>query len=61
MSQMKVFCRQRISESNCVRKNTADTDILITCRNDHRKIMQPIRIRKESATRMKWNQHSQIR
>ena len=37
---MKPFDRQRIPESNCVRKETVDMDILVTSRNDDRKIMQ---------------------
>ena len=42
--QRKKFYRQRIAESSCVRKETVDTDILITSRNGGRKIMQSIRI-----------------
>ena len=40
--QRKAFYRQRILESNCGRKETADIDILITSRNGDRKIMQSI-------------------
>ena len=40
---------------NCVKKETVD--ILIKSRKNDRKIMQPIRITSEPATRMrKWNQ-----
>ena len=40
---MKGFYRQRIPESNRARKETVDKDILLTSRNDDRKIMQSIR------------------
>ena len=44
------------------RKETADIDILITSRNGDRKAMQPIRITRGPATRIrKWNQFSQFR
>ena len=36
--------RQRIDESSCARKETADIDIFLTSRNGDRKIMQSIRI-----------------
>ena len=44
MGQRKAFYRQRIRESSCARKETVDIDILVTSRNDDRKIMQSIRI-----------------
>ena len=44
MSQRKVYCRQRIPQSSCARKETADKDIIKTSKNGDRKIMQPIRI-----------------
>ena len=44
MSQRKVYCRQRIQQSSCARKETADKDIIKTSKNGDRKIMQPIRI-----------------
>ena len=45
IGQRKAFYRQRIPVSSCVRKETADTDILVTSRNGDTKIMQSIRIR----------------
>ena len=33
IGQRKAFCRQRIPESSCTRKETADIDILVTSRN----------------------------
>ena len=33
IGQRKTFYRQRIQESSCARKETADTDILVTSRN----------------------------
>ena len=39
MGQRKAFCRQRISESSCAKKETVDMDILVTSRDDDRKIM----------------------
>ena len=57
VSQWKAFCRQRAPESNCARKKNLDTDIPVTFWNGARKIMQPIRIMSEPATRLrKWNQ-----
>ena len=44
IGQRKAFYRQRIPEPSCARKETIDIDILVTCRNGHRKIMQSIRI-----------------
>ena len=38
--QRKAFNRQRILESSCVKKETVEIDILVTCRNCDRKIMQ---------------------
>ena len=40
IGQRKAFFRQRIPEPSCVRKETADIDILVTSRNGDRKIMQ---------------------
>ena len=40
IGQRKAFFRQRIPEFSCVRKETADIDILVTSRNGDRKIMQ---------------------
>ena len=54
IGQRKAFCGQRIPESSCAWKETVDIEILITSRRkDHRKIMQPIRITNETATRMR--------
>ena len=55
----KAFCRKRISESSCVRKETVDTEIFIAPRNDNKKIMHSTRITSEPLTRIrKWNQLS---
>ena len=62
IDQSKVFCKQRIPGSGCARKETVDRDILITSRNDERKIMQPIRITSRPPTRTtKRNQLSQFK
>ena len=37
IGQRKAFYRQRIPESSCARKETADIDILVTYRNGDRK------------------------
>ena len=59
--QKKTFCRQRIPESTCVRKETVDKDILVTSKNGDRKIMQSIRIISRPPLRKsKWNQLSQF-
>ena len=42
--QRKAFCRKRIPEPCCARKETVDIDILVTSRKGDRKIMQSIRI-----------------
>ena len=62
IGQRKAFYRQRIPESSCARKETVDTDILVTCRNGDRKIMQSIRIIIRLPSRIrKRNQLSQFR
>ena len=63
IGQRKAICGQRIPESSCATKETVDIEILITSRRKgERKIMQPIRIISETATKMrKWNQFSQFR
>ena len=62
IGQRKAFCRQRIPESSCARKETVDIDIFITSKNDDRKIMQPVTITGGPATRMrKWNKFSNFR
>ena len=44
ISQRKAYCRQRIPQSSCARKETADRNIIKTSKNGDRKIVQPIRI-----------------
>ena len=62
ISRRKAFYRQRIPEPSCARKETVDIDILVTLRNDDRKIMQSIRITIRPPLRMrKWNQFRQFR
>ena len=62
IGQGKAFCRQKIPESSCARKETVDIDILVTSRNVDRKIMQSIRITSRSPSRIrKPNQFSQFR
>ena len=62
LGQRTEFCRQRIPEFSCTRKETVDIDILVTSRNGGRKIMQSIRITSRSPSRKKtWNQLSQFR
>ena len=39
IGQRKAFYRHRIPEFSCARKETVDTDILVTSRNGDRKIM----------------------
>ena len=54
--------RQRIPESHCARKETVDIDILVTSRNEDRKIMQSTRITSRPSSRIrKRNQLSQFR
>ena len=43
ISQRKAFYRHRIPESSCARKEIVIMQILVTSRNDDRKIMQSIR------------------
>ena len=55
--QRKAFYRQRIPESNCVRKETVDIDVLVISRNGEKKIIQSIRIMSRPPSRKrKWNQ-----
>ena len=44
MGQKKTFYKQIIPESTCARKETVNTDILVTSRNGDRKIMHSIMI-----------------
>ena len=56
ISQRKAFYRERITESSCGRKETVDIDILVTSRNDDRKIMQTIRTTSRPPSKIrKWN------
>ena len=56
-----VFCRKRIPKSSCARKGAVDIDILITSRNNNRKLIQSIRITIGPPMRKKkWNQSSQF-
>ena len=58
---MKAFYRQIIPESQCARKETVDTDILVTSRNGNLKIMQYIKILSRLPSRKrKGNQLSQF-
>ena len=50
---MKAFCRLRIPESACAKKETGDIDLLKTSKNGDRKIIQPIRIKSGPPTKMK--------
>ena len=62
IGQRKAFCRPRTPESSHARKETVDINILITSRNENRKIMQFITITSGPHTRIrKWNQFSQFR
>ena len=61
IGQRKSFCRQRIPQFSCARKETVDIDMLVTYSNGDRKIMQSIRITtRPSPRKRKWNQLSQI-
>ena len=61
IGQRKAFCRQRIPESSCARKETVEIDILVTSRNGDGKIMQSIRVTNRHPLRKgKWNQLSQF-
>ena len=44
IGQRKAFCKKRIPEPSCARKETVYIDTLVTSRNGDRKIMQSIRI-----------------
>ena len=37
IGQRKAFCKQRIPESSCAKKETVDIDILVTSRNGEKK------------------------
>ena len=61
IDQRKAFYTKRIPEFSCARKETVDTDILVTSRNAERKIIQSIRITSRPPSRnRKWNQLSQF-
>ena len=55
IGQRKAFYRQKIPEPSCARKETVDIDILVTSRNDDRKIMQSIRITSRFPSKKKWD------
>ena len=58
---MKAFYRHKIPGSSCTRKETVDIDILVTSKNDDRKIVQSIRITSSPLLRKrKWNQLCQF-
>ena len=60
IGQGKTFCKQRVLESSLTRKEAVDT--LVTPRDGDRKIMQPIKIMRRPATKMrKWRQFSHFR
>ena len=62
IGQRKAFYRQRIPQPSCARKETVDINILVTSRNDDKKIMQSITITsRPSSWVRKWNQPSQFR
>ena len=62
IGQSKAFCRLRIPESRCARKETVDIDIIVTSRNGDRKIMQSVRLTSRPPSRKrKWNQLSQFK
>ena len=61
IGQTKAFYRQRIPEFSCARKETVDTDILVTSTNGHIKIMQSIRIMsRPSSSKRNRNQLTQF-
>ena len=57
MGQRKAFYKAENLEFSCVRKGDVDIDILKTCRNGDRKIMQSIQIKSRTPSKKrKWNQ-----
>ena len=58
IGQMKAFCRQRIPEFSCVRKETVDIDILVLSRNGDRKMQSIIMTIRPPLRKRKWNQLS---
>ena len=53
---MKAFYRQKIPESSCARKETANIDNLETSSDRNRKLMQSIRVTSRPPSRnIKWN------
>ena len=61
IGKRKPLQRQRIPEFSHARKETVTINILVTSRNDDRKIMQSIRITsRPSSRKRKWNQLSQF-
>ena len=53
VSEKKSFCRSRVLEPNCKRKETINIDILITLRNGVRKVTQTTGITSELSSRIK--------
>ena len=53
IGQRKAFCRQRIPESSCARKETVDMEVLVTFRNGDIRIMQSIRIMSRPPSRIR--------
>ena len=61
IGQRKAFCRQRIPDFSCARKETVDIDIVVTSKNVDTKIMQSFRItRRPPSRKRKGNQLSQF-
>ena len=62
IGERKAFYKQRSRESSFAKKETVDIDILITSRDDNRKIMKSIRITIGPLLRItKWSQLSQFK
>ena len=56
-----MFCEKGVPKI-CAKKEIIDIDMLTTSKNGDRKVMQPIRITSEPATKLKkWNHFSQFR
>ena len=53
ISPGKAFWGQKIPQSRCARKETADRGIIKTSKNGDRKIMQPVRIKSGSPTQIR--------
>ena len=53
MSQREAFCRRKIPGSSCAKKKTVDIELLITSRNDDRKIIHSIRMMSTPLSRIR--------